>query len=386
MTPPVTFRQFDEFIRLYQVGFVAVWPLLGLATVQGWTTAAVVALVAASACFNVVGGVLNDICDIESDCQSAERADRWLVTGVVSLTQAWVLVILQLPAMALIHLAAGFSIPSLGWLFGAVIGEAVYDLFGKKCSVPPAAEAGQGLAAGCLVCYGAACAGGTVPTLAWVTAGAAVAMLMLANAFHGGLRDIADDLQSNVTTTPIWLGCSSESGQVRVSRAMSIYAAWWFGVLMTGSIVIASRGTEATLFATLTWCAINVALFAALHRLRNPAWAAVVRLHVGLLMVPIMIAFGSMMTARMTFVLGAVYLLPVLPLIWWRLQALWAGQQPVTSWALERLAVRGGLRMELVAEQNAAPGAIGTHLYLRRLVNKRARPAGTDPEKARLDW
>ena len=46
---------------------------------------------------------------------------------------------------------------ALGWLATALVGQAFYDYFGKKCCRPPVAEIGQGIAAGSLVFYGAMC-------------------------------------------------------------------------------------------------------------------------------------------------------------------------------------------------------------------------------------
>src|SRR5262245_46348737 len=132
MKATATFGQLDEFLRIHQIGFVAVWPLLGLACAQAWTFPSVAALVAISVCFNVWGSVLNDICDLESDRQCPERSDRWLVTGAVSVATARTLVAAQLPLMLGVHAAAGFRAASLGWLAVAVAGQAIYDIFCKR--------------------------------------------------------------------------------------------------------------------------------------------------------------------------------------------------------------------------------------------------------------
>src|SRR5215203_2195237 len=102
MKRQITFEQADEFFRIYQIGFVAVWPVLGLASANGWSPQSVAALVIISAAFNTFGGVLNDICDRESDRLSPERADRWLVSGVVSKQSATLLVLAQVPLMLVV--------------------------------------------------------------------------------------------------------------------------------------------------------------------------------------------------------------------------------------------------------------------------------------------
>lgn len=309
-----TFRQVDEFLRLYQVGFVAVWPLLGLACAQSWTFVSIAGLLAVSVCFNAFGGVLNDLCDLRSDRESPERSDRWLVTGVVSERLAWAVVVAQVPLLLLIHLTAGFRTASLGWLVAALIGQAVYDTFGKRSRIPPLAEAGQAAAASCLVLYGANCATTTFSPLAWPTAVAAAALLLLVNAFHGGLRDIHDDSRSRVRTTPIWFGCAGTVDAIRISPAMSAYAACWLALLIGASLVVAYEVGWVTLAVTSLECAINVALFVLLHRLKKPLWDVVLRGHVALLMLPIMTAFVPVLGIGASVVLFTIYLTPVLPL------------------------------------------------------------------------
>jgi 4-hydroxybenzoate polyprenyltransferase len=310
------FRQVDEFLRLYQVGFVAVWPLLGLAAAQSWTIRSAAALVAASLCFNTFGGVLNDLCDLPSDREAPDRSQRWLVTGVVSQRLATATVAAQIPLLLCIHLAAGFRTVSLGWLVAALIGQAVYDVLGKRVRTPPLAEAGQALAAGCLVFYGATCAADVSSSLTWPTALTGAAALLLLNAFHGGLRDIDDDARSRVLTTPIWLGCAATAHGVRIAPAMSAYSACWLVVLVACSLVVAYEFGPVTLAVVSVECAINVALFILLHGLTKPMWDIALRANVALLMLPIMTAFSPLLGAEATMLLFVVYAAPVLPITW----------------------------------------------------------------------
>lgn len=307
-----TFRQLDEFLRLYQVGFVAVWPLLGLACAQAWTLRSVAGLLAISASFNVFGGVLNDLYDLGSDREAPGRSQRWLVTGVVSARLAWVVVFAQLPILLVIHLAAGFRTSSLGWLVAALAGQAIYDAFGKRSRIPPLAEAGQAAAASFLVLYGATVTTGTFIPLAWPTAVAGAAVLLLVNAFHGGLRDIDDDARSRVRTTPIWFGCAGTVDAIRISPAMSAYASCWLALLIASSLEVASQVGWVVLAVTSAGCVINVVLFVLLHHLKKPAWDVVLRAHVALLMLPIMTAFTPLLGFGASAVLFAIYLLPVL--------------------------------------------------------------------------
>lgn len=322
MSVPGSFKLLDEFLRIYQIGFVAVWPLIGLASGHTWSGGTAAGLVLISASFNILGGVLNDICDLESDRLSATRHDRWLVTGAVSVTAAGWLVAAQIPIMLAIHVTAGFDRGSLAWLAAAVLGQSVYDVFGKRMTAPPLAETGQGLAAACLVLYGATCTAASASPLAWPAALAGGAMLMLANAFHGGLRDLDDDLDARVRTTPIWLGCEVRFGAIRISPAMSAYSALWLALLLGAALLAASDAPPPTQLMTAAVCIGNIAVFVSLHRLRPPAWDVALRVHLALLVVSVITAFSARITSEALLTLVTAFVAPVLPLTWRRARKL----------------------------------------------------------------
>ena len=260
--------------------------------------------------------MLNDIVDLEADRKNPDRMERWLVCGTVTRTRALTIVALQVPAVFIVHAAAGFPPSALLWLVGSLLGQALYDAFGKRCLAPPLAEAGEAAAAAFLVLYGAASARAELGALVWMTAGGGAAFILLVNAFHGGLRDIREDLESGVRTTPIWLGCRIEAGALHISAAMSAYAACCLAVLLTLSLLVAAAGGRAATIPAVLTSAANVALFAALHRLRKPAWDVALRLQVGLLMVPLMMAFFPRLGVTRGVLLAAIYVVPAVPTAW----------------------------------------------------------------------
>lgn len=309
-----TYRQVDEFFRLYQVGFVALWPLLGLACSQRWTAGTVAGLVVASTSFNAFGGILNDLFDLPFDRQSRERSQRWLVTGAVSEGLALTVALLQIPLLMCVHWAAGFRPAAFGWMVAALIGQALYDAFGKRSRVPPIAECGEAVAGSCLVMYGATCLTTDYSPLVWPVAASSASMLLLVNAFHGGLRDLEDDLRQRVTTTPILLGCSPTADGVRISRAMSVYALLSLSTLILSAMLVALAADWRAVLATGVCCAVNGALFFLLHRVAKPLWDTVLRANVLLVSIPIIAAFIPRLAPGETVTLLAVYFIPILPL------------------------------------------------------------------------
>jgi hypothetical protein len=110
--------------------------------------------------------------------------------------------------------------------------------------------------------------------------------------------------------------------RVHLSRPMSVYAATWQLASIALAFLIAGRfGAPAGGFvagAVAAASAANVVLFAALHRVRKPAWDVVLRLHAGVLMLPVMLAFVPVLGPARTAGVFLVYLVPIaLTARWW---------------------------------------------------------------------
>jgi 4-hydroxybenzoate polyprenyltransferase len=375
----------DQLLRLHQLGFVAIWPLLGLAAVSDWSPLAVAGLLTVSLFFNTFGVLLDDAVHLDVDRRDPLRSNRWLVRGSVTQRQAVVAAIAQVPLMVAVHFAAGFTIAALPCLLGAVVGQGLYDLYGKKCRVPPLMEAAEAAAAFLLVVYGATATGNATNSLVWLTAGAGAAFILLVNAFHGSLRDIAFEIACDQRTTPIWLGCRGiQEGVVHISSAMSAYAGAWQVVLIALSIaVIAQPGSTAdrnllVVLAAGIVALANAALFVLLHRVRKPAWDVVMRGHVTILALPIMLAFAPRLGPSRTGLLFVVYFAPTL------LTAHYWFNRTRGSMAGSRATSATDVHMPL-PEQDLTPGLAGNDLDFRRLINEHRRPSDRQPQAARLN-
>lgn len=311
----------DGLIRLHAVGFLAVWPLLGAAAVSRWTPRLFLGLLVTAFFFNTFGAVLNDVVDLPVDRTNRLRANTPLVRGVVPRMCALTLGLLQIPLVVVSHLAAGFPIGALPLVLGALASMAVYDLWSKKAPVPPAIEASQAAAGTLLVLYGAAVTGGRATPLVWPTALSAAAFILLVNAFHGGLRDLENDIAHGQRTTPIWLGCGSTVDGRFISKAMSVYSASLLSVLTVLALwtaahveVASEAGRMAVLWVVTACVFVNGMLFVFLHRTDSPAWDVVLRAHVASLPVPLLLAFTPALGVAWSLALFAVYVVPLLAL------------------------------------------------------------------------
>jgi 4-hydroxybenzoate polyprenyltransferase len=316
--------ELDHLVRLHQLGFVVVWPLLGLACVTNWSPIPVAGLLTVTLFFNTYGVIFDDVVHLDVDKRDPLRANRWLVRGTLTPRQALAVALVQLPLMLGAHFAARFAVGALPYLVFAVVGQGLYDLYGKKCPVPPLMEAAEAAAAFLLVVYGATVTGGALTPLVWLTAGAGAAFILLVNAFHGSLRDIEVEIAGNQRTTPIWLGCRGiQAGAVHVSMAMSVYGGicqiGLIGLSLAVAMQLGSREDRGfvPLVGALVASLANVILYALLHRVRKPAWDVLMRLHVTILALPIMLAFLPRLGASQSTVLILVYFGPTLLTGYW---------------------------------------------------------------------
>ena len=86
-------------------------------------------------------------------------------------------------------------------------------------------------------------------------------------------------------------------------------------MLIAASLAVAFETMPQLWLVISLGCAINVGLFVALHRVKKPAWSVLLRVHVCLLMIPIMTAFLPLLGVGSMLVLLAVFLSPATPLV-----------------------------------------------------------------------
>jgi 4-hydroxybenzoate polyprenyltransferase len=153
------------------------------------------------------------------------RADSPLVRGTLSRRAALWLALLQPPLAFALAFQAGAAPSALSMLAVAFAAMAGYDVYGKRCVWPLLTDALQALGWCALLLMGALWHGPRAsPDLAWLTAYVFIYVL-LANGFHGALRDLANDFAHGARTTAIWLGARPGVGDaVTIPTRLVSYA------------------------------------------------------------------------------------------------------------------------------------------------------------------
>lgn len=213
-------------IRVWALNFTLLLPLVGAAGAQGellLRDAAPLLFIALA--FHVFAYVLNDVADLWVDRSEPLRADSPLVQGTLSRRSALWLALLQPPLAFSLALYAGATPAALAMLALAFAALAGYDLYGKRCAWPLLTDGLQALGWCALLLVGALWRGSlAAPGLFWLTAYVFIYVL-LANGFHGALRDLANDFAQGARTTAIWLGARPGAGDaVTISTRLLAYA------------------------------------------------------------------------------------------------------------------------------------------------------------------
>jgi 4-hydroxybenzoate polyprenyltransferase len=221
----VSLVAFARLIRADTLGPSITMVLLGAATAATQIDLGEVpGLVAVAVSFHLFAYLLNDVVDLPIDRTDPRRAATPLVLGTISPRLALLLAFVQIPIAALLVIVMGGDVSGLVTLTVLCAAIVVYDLWGKRCPLPPLTDAVQGLAWAALGWLAADLVG--VPT-AWTLVLAAyfLVFIMLANGVHGSIRDLVNDRRHGARTTAIWFAAESRpGGAVRLSRAYLAYA------------------------------------------------------------------------------------------------------------------------------------------------------------------
>lgn len=285
--------------------------LLGVGSVEpDPRTSSLVLLLAIALCFHTFAYVFNDVIDLPTDRTHPARQNDFLVRGTISKNQALAISLAQIPLAVGLAWWAEAGWPAILCLllgFGLM---AVYDIWGKRCPIPPLTDLAQGLGWGSLALFAALALGHRPNLLTWVATFHGIWFIFLINGVHGGLRDLENDLARSRITTASFFG--AQPGQP-VRGAL-----WPFAVaiqlamiavnllpLLTGSLNLTRVGV---VLVSLAMGGLSLACLIYMVRVldvKNRSWAQNFRIHLALLQLPPALIFSAYMDLRLTLVMFA---------------------------------------------------------------------------------
>ncbi len=220
------------FIRFSAIGFTIFLPLLGVASVHSRPTNLLLfgtLLIAIS--FHIYAYILNDIIDLEIDKTEFFKAEYPLVRGTVKKKCAFIFALIMVPISFFItYLLNSSFIPSLS-LGGAFLFMTLYNLYGKRISIPVLMDIVQGIGWAFLVLLGAQLTGNTLSELTWIIAVLAIIYILMINGIHGSLRDLENDSNTGANTTAIIMGARMyNSMEIKFPKPLLMYTFFLQGV------------------------------------------------------------------------------------------------------------------------------------------------------------
>ena len=229
------------------------------------------ALVAVGMCFHVYAYVLNDVIDLPIDRTEPSRQRDPLVSGAVARSFALLLAMVQVPlalglTMLLQARSSGYLVLAAGFaLMGA------YNLWGKRCPLPPLTDAIQGLAWGSLALYAPLALGTEPNTLTWLVVAYACVYILFINGIHGALRDLENDRARMARTTAVFFGARTlPDSRLHVPAAMAAYA--WIVLSLLVGLNAALMSRASVEYGRIAWAvtAIIIAVFVLVSILLQP--------------------------------------------------------------------------------------------------------------------
>ncbi len=219
-----TWSDLRRFLRFEYLPFAMSLPLLGAASVSArLTLQQMLGLLGAALALHIFISIENDVVDLPLDRTQPERAEYPLVKGAIRPWQALAIALLQIPVAVALTVLLGGSVWAYASIGLSALMMTVYNVRGKRAPFPPVTDVVQGIGFAAISLYGAAVIGN--PTRLTVIVFASVVTWMVLVNLLGGLRDLSNDLNRGMRTTPILFGARphGDGGQTH-PRSMRVYA------------------------------------------------------------------------------------------------------------------------------------------------------------------
>ncbi len=213
-------------IRFAAFGSTMVMVLLGAASASpDLSVAKIVALISASFFFHGFVYISNDLIDLDIDRTQKVRIDSPLVQGHFSRISLLIFALLELLLCFLITLESNNPSAAIFFLAVSIACMTVYNLWGKRANLPLLTDSIQGVGWGAFTLYGATFAHGKLEPLNLVVFAFFFVYTLIVSGVHANLRDLPNDLDHDVLTTPIVLGVRPDAqGRLKLSRRLIAYA------------------------------------------------------------------------------------------------------------------------------------------------------------------
>ncbi|RLF40572.1 MAG: hypothetical protein DRN12_05115 [Thermoplasmata archaeon] len=223
-------REYLKLARSFNAVLTGISPVMGAIAMQQFNIIYLFLLFLVGFLGHTYGFVLNDILDYRIDKDSEEISDRPLVSGTISIRQAWIFAISSMVIAFII--AIGLCSITMNYLplvilFFSAFFITIYDLISKKL---PFMDIFVAIAIFLLILFGAFFGNpiarnfSDISLLAWVVCILGAIQVMFMQVVAGGLKDVENDYRKGARTGAIALGVRIDKGRLIISNAFRIVA------------------------------------------------------------------------------------------------------------------------------------------------------------------
>jgi len=216
-------REYLKLSRSFNAGLTGISPVMGAVSMGEGRLLPLFLLFLVGFFGHVYGFVVNDILDFKIDKLSSEIRDRPLISGTISIRNAWIFAIVS---MILSLIIASFlsvhyySFLAMPLIVASALSITAYDFISKKY---PAMDVFVGAGIFLLILYGAMSVG--KPTeLAWIVVVLGTIQVLFMQFIAGGLKDAENDYSAKANTLAIKMGVRVEDKKMFVPLSFKALA------------------------------------------------------------------------------------------------------------------------------------------------------------------
>lgn len=231
-------REYLKLARSFNAVLTGISPVMGAIAMEFYNIPMLFLLFLVGFFGHTFGFVLNDIFDYRIDTSSKEISDRPLISGTISIKNAWIFAISSMTIAFIvafyIALATSRFFPLIV-LVTAAFFVALYDAISKKA---PGMDIFVSLSVFFLIVYGASIVVDSITQitkLAWIVCALGGIQVLFMQIVAGGMKDIENDFKKGAKTLAVKMGVRVTTGILNVSLS---YKALAYVIQITSIILV----------------------------------------------------------------------------------------------------------------------------------------------------
>jgi len=231
-------REYLKLARSFNAVLTGISPVMGAIAMQQYDIIILILLFLIGFLGHTFGFVFNDIIDYNIDKSSKEISDRPLISGTISLRNAWIFAFSSMAIAFIISLYLAVTMQRFFPLLILAISASfiiLYDLVSKKF---PLTDLFVAIGVFFLIVYGASTKTGTLTSLtplAWIVCVLGAIQVLFMQMVAGGMKDIENDFYRGARTLAIQMGVRMNKGKLHVSSSFKALA---YGIQLVDLIVV----------------------------------------------------------------------------------------------------------------------------------------------------